>query len=372
MSLPSLALRPVATVAAGGALVVSGLVGACATNDNAQRLIPDRIVCSECGIERRHLVTLSDPPDSTFIGGTWAPALAQDSRGRFYLVHAVHDVIAVFDAAGTFLRTIGRSGEAPGEYRHISQIIAGPGDTLYVYDFVLRRETVLAPSYRLARVRNLARAGALVRMAGGELVMNVLPGGPQYVGPVIQVIDSTGAIVRGFGGGDSALSLSGHSAALGRALLPVDANRVYVGRRAEYVIELWDVGGVKLNQWSRRADWFEPWRLAEPVSARKPPPPSLYALHAQSDSVLLVLISIPDPHFENAITEGGPHGLRFEDPNRYFDTMVEALDLRSGRLLSRQRFDDHSYVFFGDGLTFTVPEGEPRLQIWKLQLDRPR
>ncbi len=49
-----------------------------------------------------------------------------------------HDVRR-FDARGTHVWTAGREGDGPGEFRGLTTIAAGPGDTLLTYDFRHRR-----------------------------------------------------------------------------------------------------------------------------------------------------------------------------------------------------------------------------------------
>lgn len=51
--------------------------------------------------------------------------------------------IKAFDQSGNYRWTRGGRGDAPGEYRLITGLGTGPGDSLWVYDFGLRRFTVL-------------------------------------------------------------------------------------------------------------------------------------------------------------------------------------------------------------------------------------
>jgi hypothetical protein len=56
-----------------------------------------------------------------------------------------------FDAGGRFVRHVGRDGAGPGEYRFLDRVFRLAGDSLGVYDFSLRRLTVLSPEGAFAR-----------------------------------------------------------------------------------------------------------------------------------------------------------------------------------------------------------------------------
>jgi hypothetical protein len=83
-------------------------------------------------------------------------------------------VVAVFDSMGTFVRTIGRVGAGPGEYRSASGIGLNPGDTVAVYDFEARRISVFSGT------------GAMVRsVATGAFSVCCAPGGGFLIGGAI-------------------------------------------------------------------------------------------------------------------------------------------------------------------------------------------
>jgi hypothetical protein len=69
---------------------------------------------------------------------------AMDGEGRAYVVDEPPVAIKVFDAAGQFVRTIGRDGEGPGEYRQ-PRIAIQHGE-IFVEDSRLRRISVFDTS----------------------------------------------------------------------------------------------------------------------------------------------------------------------------------------------------------------------------------
>ena len=67
------------------------------------------------------------------------------SDGSFVLGSFGSHDLRRFTADGEHLWTVGREGEGPGEFAGLTQLVAGPGDTLLTYDFRQRRFSRFAP-----------------------------------------------------------------------------------------------------------------------------------------------------------------------------------------------------------------------------------
>jgi hypothetical protein len=65
--------------------------------------------------------------------------LARLSGGRIVVANNASHEIRFFDAAGTHLRSVGREGEGPGEFRGLGLLRVLPGDTIAVHDWNLSR-----------------------------------------------------------------------------------------------------------------------------------------------------------------------------------------------------------------------------------------
>jgi hypothetical protein len=97
-----------------------------------------------------------------------------DSRGRIYVADWFAARVAVLDSTGALLRTIGRKGLGPGEFRSLRGVQLLPGDTLLAYDPAAARISIFPPdSSGAARVVSLAaglEGGApfLVRRTAGD------------------------------------------------------------------------------------------------------------------------------------------------------------------------------------------------------------
>lgn len=94
--------------------------------------------------------------DSLF---TQVTAIDVDSRGRIYAGDWFTARVVVLDSTGGLLRTVGRKGLGPGEFRSIRGVQVLPGDSLLVYDPGAARLSVFAPgSGHAAYVTSLAAA----------------------------------------------------------------------------------------------------------------------------------------------------------------------------------------------------------------------
>lgn len=95
--------------------------------------------------------------------------------GRIAVADGGSSQIRVFDDGGELVRATGRRGDAPGEYRQITDLGYGPGDSLWVYDFGGRRFTVIPLDGSSVRTLNLgpelSNVGAVGRLANGSFVV---------------------------------------------------------------------------------------------------------------------------------------------------------------------------------------------------------
>lgn len=67
----------------------------------------------------------------------------EDAEGRLYVLDQQAQEVRVFDAAGAYLRTLGRPGQGPGELsRGVAAVLVGIGDTIFVPDLLLQRMTM--------------------------------------------------------------------------------------------------------------------------------------------------------------------------------------------------------------------------------------
>lgn len=102
-------------------------------------------------------------------------AVRELTDGRVVVADDRAGKLRAYDATGRFLWASGRSGEGPGEYRRIVAVGEGPGDSLWAWDFGLRRFTILTDRGRVVRLVRvdapLSSLLAVGRLGDGTFLM---------------------------------------------------------------------------------------------------------------------------------------------------------------------------------------------------------
>ena len=96
-----------------------------------------------------------DGPDEYVFGQI--SGVVVDAARRIHVADPQTKRITVFSAEGRFLQHVGRNGEGPGEFRHVSGLAEAPGG-FAALDPILRRVTVFGPAGRVVRTFMLARS----------------------------------------------------------------------------------------------------------------------------------------------------------------------------------------------------------------------
>ena len=98
---------------------------------------------------RLELERVIQPPTGTpgELGTPSVTVLLDD--GRLLVVDSKPIAMKLFDASGRYLRTIGRDGEGPGEYRTPQPLVFG--DSVFFHDYQLARGTIMTLAGQLAR-----------------------------------------------------------------------------------------------------------------------------------------------------------------------------------------------------------------------------
>lgn len=332
--------------------------------------------CRGCTVDKRVVLTIpgaENPMVSPY------HVVARDSRGR-WMVSTIEGAatIAVYDSSGRRLRDFSKQGEGPGEHRSIWAVVAGPGDTLHVFDNVLRRHTIYSPSYQY--VTSSLYTGSVrqaVVAAAGGLVLNADFRTPSAVGlplhrmrPDGVISASYGAEVAGFRADAEALGARHVAAASGEAVWSIPW--------LKYEAELWTPGG-KLAVLRRDADWFRPVSVVQLPGLQKPPTPSVKGIWLDVNGRLWTLLRVPDAKWRPQ--PGAPadrSGTRTRPVIHWdeeFDAIVEVIDTQTGALLASQRFDAALVQMLPGGFVTWYREdadAEPFLEIWQLRFVNPQ
>jgi len=100
--------------------------------------------------------------------------VGEDSRGNVYVCDSRACSIFKFDAAGKYLKSIGRKGQGPGEFNMPYRIVV-TADRLFVYDLMNRRLCVLTPEGEFIKsipiVTGEGRPDGMKSLPNGDIVM---------------------------------------------------------------------------------------------------------------------------------------------------------------------------------------------------------
>ena len=122
-------------------LALAGSAAACGNTDAARFTATDSAgiwMAENIGPDRPlptvpiRLASLQ-PPDSALTAVPWGVAADPDA-GRIFVADGTSERVVVFDGDGRFLRTIGRAGDGPGEFRSPTAVALDPSGALAVWD----------------------------------------------------------------------------------------------------------------------------------------------------------------------------------------------------------------------------------------------
>jgi hypothetical protein len=311
-------------------------------------VIDSKPACADCTVRFTRTADVTRDYIARVFG---AASLTMDSRDRYYVSHLGHH-IAIFDSAGKHLKDVGREGRGPGEYRMVHQIIISPEDSLHVFGMP-RGHDVMTPDYQIVRshpfIPATSRLTQFFFSGGTWMVRADLKRDQPGFGQPLHTLTANDSIVRSFG--KDSTYRSGYIAAFGGSR----RGGVWIGEPSRYRLSLWDTTGTRLLTVIRRPDWFK-GRVANVSDSMRaigkfrdmdeePIVASVLASFEDSAGRLWVFSLVPELNWK-----AGPP--RPVDPrfgqrvplindcaavHNFIDTMVEVLDLKTGRLITSTR-----------------------------------
>ncbi|MET0400680.1 MAG: 6-bladed beta-propeller [Longimicrobiaceae bacterium] len=203
-------------------------------------------------------------------------SLDVDSKGRIYVGDWNNGQVTVLSDSAAVLRTIGKKGEGPGEFRAVDGVQVLPGDSLQVYDMQLARLTTFAPNGEVANVSTVMSSGSLAPPAfvrhshrGGHIIAGYRrpfstgddPKQDAARREVVRLLDSDGRLAR-----DSVLVLPVQQMVISRAgpMMTVRQNpfaprsvlrlapddRIFYAWTDRVGIEIYSLGGKRIGGFS--------------------------------------------------------------------------------------------------------------------------
>ena len=326
--------------------------------------------CTSCTIEKRVVLRLPGRVNEMISPYT---ILARDSRGRWLLsTIEIAPSISVYDSTGILLQNFSRRGEGPGEHSRVSVMAVTRGDTVHLFDNALRRHTVFSPSYQYVRSSSYpGRIWQAGELDDGTLVVNGDLPTPDRVGFPLHRMNQDGSLRESFGAEGTGYRMDA-SHLLARYIAHAGGDQVWQIPWAVYQPTLWSPDR-KVTHVQRDAAWFPPVQTQRSPGGREPPTPWVHGIWLDNNQLLWTMLRVPDANWAPG---PGAQALRPDqqhlvDFNREYDTLIEVIDARTGRLIAAQRFDEALWKLLPGGYVTWYredPNGEPHLEIWQLMV----
>lgn len=348
-----------------GVILVNGRVGA----PSEAQLTPREVIdCSQCGLRLRPVIALGKEEGAGMVERLESRVM-RHTDGRYVVLGSYSAGLVVFDSTGKHVGSVGRKGDGPGEFQFPYASVLHH-DSLVIVDAGNQRVSVLSPQLDFVRSFPLTfqPTSEFLALPDGRFMAAAPIRTSERAGQPLHLIDAEGRIVRSFGSTDDLFRVDINQMDR-RAIALAERGRIWVAHRNQYVIELWDTLANKVTELHRNVPWFPPQYRSRPLE--EGPQPTITRISAIADT-LFVLITVPDSDWRRSVVrpEGSFHG-HVTDEDGYYDSIIEAIDVRTARLLGAARLDQRFSNFAAPALMtdgFIDPSGVPRLGVWKLVL----
>ena len=321
--------------------------------------------CPPCEFRLSKVVELSSR------AGVYTPSmasmLARFANGSYVLSPlAVNPHLVLFGPDGQLLTSYDKAGSGPGEFESGPWPFVGPGDTLYAVDRqrLLRFDSDLNPLN--TRRMDLPVRSGLAFLSEGRMVTDGRHRlNPTMVSPV-SILDSNGIILRSLEPievqhGVGVTLLTEHS---GGGFWLMHSNDSEIRRRSSE-------GELEASVEVQR-EWFQEWTEFLPGEGiTVPPRPYNSSISEISPGRLLITTWVPEEGWEPISSDGSfrPTEINWSD---YYDTIIEAVDARTGEVLAFSREEKALYLVRGTLDHFhsvrEEDDGHIAQEIWKVAL----
>jgi len=267
---------------------------------------------------------------------------ARDSRG-VYWIFRVDALPELFDRRGV-RGSFGREGRGPGELLAASEVHSLADDSVFVLDGRNLRGTVFDSRKQAVRTVSVpfrVNRSQVLRWPD-SVIVSARIATPASIGLPLHLVSFAGSsawIRASFGAGDGEVRPGDARYDFQEVVRGKDA--LWSASRFDYRVTSWASLGRPARSFARRPAWF-----AAPATGGigwhdRPPSPHVAALRMDEDERLWVFLAVPSRSWRDAWPRM-PAGateveLKSVAVERLYDTMVEVIEPRSGRVLTRSR-----------------------------------
>jgi len=360
-------------------LLCTLLFAGCAAGPSAA--IPEEPSCADCVIEVEPLLTIGDTTQGGMLNGR-PMAVFEDGHGRYW-INVLDMFPMVYDPASKALRTFGREGDGPGEFRHPSVIGVLPGDSVLLRD--MHRISVVGPNDSVARIIADPSGGWMTDVIRWpDLLLgrpNPYVGGKPRHSVVFATYDLSGneAVVR-----DTLLAIdrpldlrdpAAYASSLRQSGSVSPTGVFWIGDVNQYRLVRYTLDGAAGDTIIRQIDWFIPGQPMYIGGPDRLVSPQLDGNWLDDEHRLWVLVAQPiDPGNAWDNVENGAREVRMSalPPDfRLKRTLIEVIDPATRRVVTRHTFDGYVFGTLPGNRVATYAEtdnGIPILTIHRLTL----
>ncbi|HEY3934462.1 MAG TPA: hypothetical protein VGL65_07555 [Gemmatimonadales bacterium] len=264
------------------------------------------------------------------------PSVSADHPGGFRIVIPAASAVSasplVYDDSGHY-RGLLSAGTGDQQFQTPLFTRIGPGDSVWIFD-ASQRAFVFDSNLHFVRSVDLpASPWDAQILSDGRLL--IAPANADRPLP-LQLLTGNGALVRTIGAADSAVV---HAP---RWLIPDrDGTFWTMPTQFRWRLEHWDSNGARIGVIERHPAWYPSYARALPTTTSQPPQASILGAWLDADRRLWVLGSTADPQWPTGLgpTHRGERDQVIVDPDKVFDTVIEAIDPASGSALAMTRVD---------------------------------
>ena len=304
-----------------------------------------------------------------------SPVVSALHPGGFRIVTPAYSAITtlpmVFASSGEYLGNLHGDSTQMGSFSGPTFTRFGPGDSIWVFDNT-GRVLVFSPQRRYIRTVVLPNnPGDAEILRDGRIIAS------GDSGVLVVLYDARGLTLRGIG----ATHEDARWIQYNRSILP-DTGATFwtMQRKPTWIVQHWDTLGKLLHTLKPRLDWLGPDNAPEYDFEHvydRPPVADVSAAWLDHDRHLWIVGEVADRHWINGLAPRDTASKRtfpLDDFDKYLDTIIEVLDIPTGRVIASTTFDRYYAVTGEAGVLAHVTRtsaGWQRAELVRVVVDAP-
>jgi hypothetical protein len=335
--------------------------------------LPEARSCSDCRLSSELMATLGGDSLAGYLTDypLWA---SMDGQSRIYVgLQPPGDLLLTFDTSGQFLGHVGKRGRGPGEFVFpVSAVHTARGEIL-IWDFNAAMVTTLDTGHRFVGRVHQPYAPIAVLPTGQRLVVAPMED-TAGIGYPLHLYSDSGRRVSSLGATGGKFEDS-ERWRLRRAASVSPRGTIWAGHIDRFRVDEWSATGEKLRTFTRTVSWMPPVTVRSAGVFGDRPTAHIEATTEDTEELLWVFSRVPSESWLEALgppeSERGTTSYPQRDQGRLYDTMVDVIDLRTGRLLVSTRHAGHIRFVLKPGVVARYREdsiGTPLLDILRIGL----